>query len=112
MEKDNIFNSYFCKKKLKNNRHFNRYISAMEWHKVDKNLHFKTIDDHILIDQLIADRNTKHLNQADGTPFTVEPLLSLVGKNTFTTFSQELLVEQQTYLNSNYLLQHNYICKT
>ena len=40
---------------------------------------------------MIADRNTDHLNQVDSTPFTVEPLLSLIGKVTFTTFSQDLL---------------------
>ena len=56
-----------------------------------KNLQFKIIDDPILIDQLIADRNTKYINQVDGTPFTVKPLLSLDGKDTFTTFSQELI---------------------
>ena len=59
--------------------------------KATKNLYFKTIDNPILIDQLIVDRNAKHPNQADRTSFTVEPLLSLVGKDTFTTFSQELL---------------------
>ena len=48
----------------------------------------------MLIDQLIADRNTHHLNQADGTPFTIEPLLSLIDKDTFTTFSKELLEEK------------------
>ena len=63
----------------------------MERNQVVKNLQFKTIDNPILIDQLIADRNANHLNQADGTPFTVEPLSSLIGKDTFTTFSQELL---------------------
>ena len=40
---------------------------------------------------MIADRNTDHLNQVDSTPFTVEPLLSLIGKDMFTTFSQDLL---------------------
>ena len=59
--------------------------------KSTKNLQFKTIDDPILIDQLIADRNTKYINQVDETPFTVKPLLFLDGKDTFTTFSQELL---------------------
>ena len=63
----------------------------MERLKVDKNLQFKTIDDPILIDQLIADRNAKYLNQVDGTSLTVEPLLSLVGKDTFTIFPQEVL---------------------
>ena len=63
----------------------------MEQHQVGKKLYFKTIDDPIKIDQLIAYRNANHLNQADGTPFTVEPLLSLIGKDIFTTFSQALL---------------------
>ena len=63
----------------------------MEQYKGNENLQFKTIYDPILIDQLIADRNAHHLNQADGTPFTIEPLISLIGKVTFTTFSQELL---------------------
>ena len=67
--------------------------TSVQWNKIKttKKLEFKTIDDPILIDQLIADRNAHHLNQADGTPFTIEPLLSLIGKDTFTTLSQELL---------------------
>ena len=88
---EKVLNSYFRTKKLKNNRNSNRYIRAMERHKVDKNLQFKTIDDPIFIDQLIIDCNPKHFKQVYGTPFTVAPLLSLVGKDTFTTFSQELL---------------------
>ena len=55
----------------------------MERHKVDKNLQLKTIDDPILIYQLVTDRNAKYLNQVDGSPFTVEPLLFLVGKDMF-----------------------------
>ena len=67
--------------------------TTVKWNdiKSSKNLQFKTIDNPILIDQLIADRNANHLNQADGTPFTVEPLLSLIGKDTFTTFLQALV---------------------
>ena len=69
---------------------------SVQWNniKATKNLQFKTIDDPILIDQLIADRNAHHLNQADGTPFTIEPLLSLIDKDTFTILSQELLDEK------------------
>ena len=77
--------------KSKNNRHSNRHIREMDRHQVGKKLQFKTIDDPILIDHLFAERNANHLNQTDGTPFTVEPLLSLIGKDTFMTFSQELL---------------------
>ena len=70
--------------------------TSVQWNniKATQNLQFKTIDDPILIDQLIVDRNAHHLNQADGTPFTIEPLLSLIDKDTFTTFSKELLEEK------------------
>ena len=63
--------------------------TSVQWNdiKSTKNLQFTTIDDPILIYQLIEDRNAKYLNQADGTPFTVELLLSLVVKDTCTTFS-------------------------
>ena len=56
---------------------------SVQWNniKATQNLKFKTIDDPILIDQIIADRNAHHLNQADGTPFTIEPLLPLISKD-------------------------------
>ena len=41
--------------------------------------------------QVIAERNSHHLNQAHGTPLTIEPLLSLIGTDSYTSFSQELL---------------------
>ena len=56
-----------------------------------KNLQFKTIDDPQLIDKLINEGNAHHLNQAQGTPFTIEPLLSLIGQDSFTSFFQEIL---------------------
>ena len=43
--------------------------------------------------QVIAERNSNHLNQAQGTPLTIEPLLSQIGTDSFTSFSQELLNE-------------------
>ena len=43
------------------------------------------------MEQVIAERNYHHLNQAQGTPLTIEPLLSLIGNDSFTSFSQELL---------------------
>ena len=59
--------------------------------KKNKNLQFKTIDDPQLIDKLINERNAHHLNQAQGTHFTIKQLLSLIGQDSFTSFSQELL---------------------
>ena len=43
------------------------------------------------MEQVISDRNFHHLNQAQGTPLTIEPLLSLIGTDSYTSFSQELL---------------------
>ena len=43
------------------------------------------------MEQIIAERNSHHLNQAQGTPLTIEPLLSSIGTDSFTSFSQELL---------------------
>ena len=35
--------------------------------------------------------NAQHLHQAHGTPFTVELLQTLIGKDSFTPFTQEIL---------------------
>ena len=43
------------------------------------------------MEQFIAERNSHHLNQAQGTPLIIEPLLSLIGTESFTFFSQESL---------------------
>ena len=55
------------------------------------NLQFKTIDDPEIMEQVITKRNYHHLNQAQGTPLTIGPLLSLIGTDSFTSFSQEFL---------------------
>ena len=39
----------------------------------------------------MADINSHHLNQAQDTPLTIEPLLSLIGTDSYTSFSQERL---------------------
>ena len=54
-------------------------------------LQFKTIHNHEEIDILLAAGNAQHLHQTHGTPFTVEPLRTLIGKDSFTPFSQEIL---------------------
>ena len=54
-------------------------------------MYFKTIDDSTIIDTLIAERNEIHLNEVNGAPFTVEPLVSLIGKETFISFPQAIL---------------------
>ena len=54
-------------------------------------LQFKTIHNHKEIDKLLAAGNAQHLHQAHGTPFTVELLRTLIDKDSFTPFSQEIL---------------------
>ena len=43
------------------------------------------------MEQLVAERNSYHLDQVQGTPLTIESLLSLIGTDSFISFSQELL---------------------
>ena len=40
------------------------------------------------MEKFIAERNFHHLNQAQGTPLAIEPLLSLIGTDRFTSFSR------------------------
>ena len=44
-----------------------------------------------LIEKFVTSRNDNHPHQAHRTPFTIESLRSLIGKDIFTSFSQELL---------------------
>ena len=41
------------------------------------------------MEQIIAERNSNHLNQAQGTPLTIEPLLSLISTDSFTSFLKD-----------------------
>ena len=63
----------------------------MEQYKGKKKVVFKTIDYPTLIEELVADRNSHHLNQTQGSPFTVEPLQSLLGTDSDTPFAEALL---------------------
>ena len=67
----------------------------INWNDIKQlNLQFKTIDDPEITEQVIVDRNSNNLNQARCTQLTIEPLLSLIGTDSFTSFSQELLNEK------------------
>ena len=50
--------------------------SSIPWNNIKgtKNVVFKTIDNPTLIEELISDRNSHHLNQSQCSPFTVQPL--------------------------------------
>ena len=67
--------------------------SSIKWNdiKYHKGLIFKTISDPEQIDKYYAERNTHHLNQAQGSAFTIEPLNRLIGEDSFTSFSDEIL---------------------
>ena len=60
--------------------------SSIPWNNIKgtKNVVFKTIENPTLIEKLISDRNSHHLNQAQGSSFTVEPLQSLLGTDSDT----------------------------
>ena len=67
--------------------------SSIPWNSINgiENAVFKTIDNPTLIEELILDRNSHHLNQAQGSPFTVEPLQFLTGTDSDTPFTEALL---------------------
>ena len=71
----------------------------MEWQQKIPNLLFKTVDDPEIMEREIVERNSHNFNQAQGTPLTIEPLLSLIGTDRCTFFSQELL-NGTSYLTS------------
>ena len=56
-----------------------------------KKLNFTTVDDPDVMDQFIANKNSHHLNQTQGTSLIIEPMLSLIWQDSYTFFSQESL---------------------
>ena len=75
--------------------------TSIPWNNIKrkKNVVFKTIDNPRLIEELVADRNSHHLNQAQGSPFTVEPLQSLLGPDSDTPFAEALLNSNEHFSN-------------
>jgi hypothetical protein len=57
----------------------------------DANGSQETIFDPDIMYKRLIDRNIKHFSQADGTPFTVEPLKSLLGPYGTSEFAADLL---------------------
>ena len=70
---------------------FPKIVLSHEMRKKHKGLQLKTITDREQIDKCIAERNLHHLNQAEGSVFTIEPLKSLIGEDGFTSFANEIL---------------------
>ena len=59
------------------------------------------IDDPDIIKRLMIERNAQHLNQAEGYPFTMEPLAILIDKDSFTSFSEEILKGTANFFTLN-----------
>lgn len=74
---------------------------SISWNNIKgkKNITFKIIDDAILIEELIAYRNAHHLNQAQVSPFTVEPFRTLLGSDNDTAFAEALLQDKADLKN-------------
>ena len=66
---------------------------TIKWNNIKEtsNLLLKTVDDPEIMEHVMTEKSSHHLNQAQDTPLTVEPLLSLIGTDSFTSFSQDLL---------------------
>ena len=74
--------------------------TSIPWNNIKgkKNVIFKAIDNPKLIEDLVADRNSHRLNQAQGSPFTVEPLQLLLGTDSETPFAEALLKGETYFL--------------
>ena len=65
------------------------------------NVQLKTIHNHEVIDHLLASGNTQHLHQAHGISVTIKPLRTLIGRDSSTPFSQEILDGTTRFDNLN-----------
>ena len=76
--------------------------------KKHKNLDFKSIDDPQLIDGYFVEHNSHYLNQSNRIPSTIEPLQCLIGSNSYTSFSENILkIEAQfNHLNLSHNIKH------
>ena len=51
--------------------------------------------------KLLVKRNINHLNQAQGTPCTISPMKQLLGVDSFTEFSNDILKDVADFSNTN-----------
>ena len=66
----------------------------MNWNEIPKKLpqeEWKRIEDPVLVEKYIIERNKRHLNQAQGTTCTIEPLNTLLGLDSRTPFGNSVL---------------------
>ena len=68
--------------------------TSVDWNETLKKLpqeEWKRIEDPVLVEKYIIERNKRHLNQAQGTSCTIEPLQSLLGLDNRTSFGNSVL---------------------
>ena len=67
--------------------------SFIQWKEIKKykGIQFQTITEPEQTDTCITEGNTHHLNQTQGSAFTIEPLKSLIGEDGFTSFANVIL---------------------
>ena len=66
----------------------------MDWNEIPKTLlqeEWKRIEDPVMVENYIIERNRLHLNQTQGIPWTVEPLQSSLGLDGRITFGNSVL---------------------
>ena len=54
--------------------------------KINKSLKFKTINDEEHLEKLVADGTSNRLHQAECTPLTIEPFVSMMRTDSYTSF--------------------------
>ena len=62
---------------------------TLDWNKVSKKMpkdQWQIITDKHEIVKTLNQRNKKHLNQAEGITFTIPPMSTLLGDDSFTSF--------------------------
>ena len=68
--------------------------TSMDWNEIPKTLpqeEWNRIVDPVMVEIFIIERNRRHLNQIQGAPCTIEPLQSLLGVDSRTTFGNSVL---------------------
>ena len=77
------------------------------WNDVPKHLpatSLRRVDNIEEMEKIINERNVQHLQQAEGTPFTIEPLKTILGEDGCTEDCNKILMG--TYDDSNIHLTH------
>ena len=77
---------------------------SIDWNKIPKKTppeYWERVTIPVEIEKYIIKRNKIHVHQALGTPCTVEPLVSLLGYNSFTHFGKQVLDGSVNLTNKN-----------